>query len=413
MSPLIGAHSVIPARFGRADRLGVASQRLRLACTLFVLVVSLSLAGNTRVNAGRQGDQFQNTVALGITISLGSETVFSNPGLLDAYASLTGRMPAIVNVGSDWEHYPEFNATVMGAIRSRGGMPMWTWLPDNYNLAGYQPGFKLTTIASGAYDDYIRRFAMDAKNWGFPFLLRFAHEMNATWYPWSTGTGNANGNSPSDYIAAWRHVHDIFTSVGASNVLWVWCVNTESPSATPIAQDYPGDAYVDWVAMDGYNFGSTVPNGQWLSLAQVFLPTYQDISRLTSKPLMISELSSAEQGGDKAAWITDGLLSALPSLLPRVRAVLWFDAVDGYDWRVDTSTASLTAFRQVVASPMFQSTFDPFVVDDAPVPAAPQALPTIVVAHGPPPPPARKPVRGSRTARRTFRWGSPRSPIPS
>ena len=231
--------------------------------------------------ARSQSDSAQNGIALGATITPGDETVYSNNGLLDQYASLVGRMPAIVNAGSDWVHFPDFSTTIMNAIVSRGAMPMWTWLPDNYDLAGSQPDFKLTTIASGAYDDYIRRFATEAKNWGQPFLLRFAHEMNAYWYPWGTGAGNPNGNTPLDFVAAWRHVHDIFTEVGATNAIWVWCVNTEFPGSTPIAQDYPGDAYVDWVAIDGYNFGTAVANGTWQSLGQIFAPTYQDLVTLT------------------------------------------------------------------------------------------------------------------------------------
>lgn len=206
---------------------------LRLA-TVLATIGCLLLPWRSSVATARpQSDSAQNGIALGATITPGDETVYSNNGLLDQYASLVGRMPAIVNAGSDWVHFPDFSTTIMNAIVSRGAMPMWTWLPDNYDLAGSQPDYKLTTIASGAYDDYIRRFATEAKNWGQPFLLRFAHEMNAYWYPWGTGAGNPNGNTPLDYVAAWRHVHDIFTAVGATNAIWVWCVNTEFAGSTP------------------------------------------------------------------------------------------------------------------------------------------------------------------------------------
>ncbi len=370
-----------------------------LLTSICLLLLSLGTAV-----AGTARDPSQGGIALGATITLGNQTVFSRAGLLDYYASLVGRMPAVVNVGSDWVHFPDFNSSVMEAIRSRGAVPMWTWLPDNYNLPGNQPAFKLTAIASGAYDDYIRRFAGEAKSWGYPFLLRFAHEMNATWYSWSTGAGNPNGNSPDDYIAAWRHVHDLFTEVGATNALWVWCVNTELPRSTPIAQDYPGDAYVDWVAMDGYNFGTTPPNGSWRSLVEVFGPTYDAIGRLSARPLMISEVASAETGGDKADWITEGLLNALPAAMPRVRAVLWFDAVDGADWRVDSSPASLSAFRQVVASPTFQAQFDPYAPDE---PYTQAAMPPVQVGRSP-----RTLARRPIDRHSSFRWGAPPSPIP-
>ena len=60
---------------------------------------------------------------------------------------------------------------------------------------------------------------------GHPFFLRWGHEMNSDRFPWSE---DANGNRRGEFVQAWRHIHDIFTSVGASNVSWVWCPNVES-----------------------------------------------------------------------------------------------------------------------------------------------------------------------------------------
>ena len=88
-----------------------------------------------------------------------------------------------------------------------------------------------------------RQWATAAKAWGHPFFLRFDHEMNGNWqFPWAE---LLNGNKPGDYVKAWRHVHDMFTSLGATNVSWVWCPNVSGGSTRPMAQLYPGDAYVD------------------------------------------------------------------------------------------------------------------------------------------------------------------------
>ena len=75
-------------------------------------------------------------------------------------------------------------------------------------------------MIAGRYDEYIREFAEEARAWGHPFFLRFNWEMNGDWFPWSEGV---NGNPSGEYVAAWRHVHDIFAAVGATNVTWVWC----------------------------------------------------------------------------------------------------------------------------------------------------------------------------------------------
>ena len=79
-------------------------------------------------------------------------------------------------------------------------------------------------MIAGTHDAYIREFAEDARDWGHPFFLRFNWEMNGNWFPWSEGV---NGNQPGEYVAAWRHVHDIFTEVGATNATWVWCPNVD------------------------------------------------------------------------------------------------------------------------------------------------------------------------------------------
>lgn len=297
-----------------------------------------------------------SSVALGVTLRVDGQYVNNSASLLDTYARQVGSMPAIVNVGSDWATYPNFDPAVMNNIRARGAMPMYSWLPENYDMPNYepQPVYSLANIINGHFDSYIWQFALAAKAWDHPFFLRFAHEMNGNWYPWGTGKGNPDHNTPAQYIAAWRHVHDIFKLAGATNVLWVWCVNTDFPGSTPISQDYPGNAYVDWVALDGFNWGDT-PGHHWESMAQVFGPIYSEVTKLTNKPLMIAETGSAETGGNKASWITKGFFSDLPQKLPLVRAVMWFNEDLLPNIAVNSSTASLVAFRTVVAAPLFQA----------------------------------------------------------
>jgi hypothetical protein len=292
-------------------------------------------------------------IALGVYLQDNGRFVNGDPSLIDAYAGLVGRMPAIVNVGSDWGRNPNFDPAVMDAIRSRGAMPMWSWLPDDYTLGADQPTYTDRAIANGVFDSYILRFATDARNWGHPFYLRFAFEMNGNWFPWSTAPGNANGNSPADYVAMWRHVHDIFARVGAGNVRWVWCPNAEHVGIGKAVPNYPGDAYVDWIGLDGYNWGHGAGH-TWQTLADIFGSTYAELTGITAKPLMIGEMSSAEDGGSKAGWITRGFLSTIPSRFPRIRAVLWYDVLAERDWRVNSSAATLAAFRAVVSAPLYQ-----------------------------------------------------------
>jgi beta-mannanase len=174
--------------------------------------------------------------------------------------------------------------------------------------------------------------------------------MNGHWFPWGLGV---NGNTAADFIAAWRHIVTVFRAEGATNVRWVWSPNEMDSGVPSFQQLYPGDAYVNWVAIDGYNFGSTT-NNVWQSFTQVFSQSYTAMVGLTSKPMMVAETGSVEQGGSKAAWITSALQSELPNHFPRIRALVWFDKdYQGYNWQVDSSSSSLSAFRTAVDSSLY------------------------------------------------------------
>lgn len=239
--------------------------------------------------------------------------------------------------------YCTFPASQMSTVRSHGVIPFFNWEDRATNGAEIDTDAQ---IASGAQDSYITQWAQAAKAWGHPFFLRFDWEMNGNWFPWSPG---ANGNTTSSYVAMWRHVHDIFTKVGATNVSWVWCPNVDpNHIMTPLSALYPGDAYVDWTCVDLYN-GDTP---SWRSFSTLFTTTYQDITGTIApaKPMILGEVASTESGGSKGQWITD-MLNELPTTYPRVHGFVWFDmwmsGPGGHtDWPVESSAASETAFTQ-------------------------------------------------------------------
>jgi hypothetical protein len=68
---------------------------------------------------------------------------------------------------------------------------------------------------------------------------------------------------------------------------------------------------------------------------------------------MIAEVASTELGGDKAAWMTQGLLTDLPARFPRVHMVIWFDENKETDWRVDSSATSLASYRALARAPLY------------------------------------------------------------
>lgn len=237
-----------------------------------------------------------------------------------------------------------FQPAWMNNISNHGSIPMVTWEFWNYTGGVNQPTYSLRTIINGNHDAYIRKWAQDSKAWGKPYYLRPNHEMNGDWYPWSERT---NGNKPGEYVQAWKHMKDIFTSEGVTNVMWVWCPNVNYSGSTPLINLYPGESYVDWTCMDGYNWG--YDNGGWQSFTQIFGSTYQQLTALSSKPIMIGETASAEQGGNKGLWIANAYGSAIDSM-PRIKAINWFNANKERDWRINSTQSSLNAFTQAVTN---------------------------------------------------------------
>lgn len=277
----------------------------------------------------------------------------ADPAVFSQLQNTLGRMPAIVLWYQDWAHgdASRFPTTAMNNAVRVGAMPLLTWEPWDWQGGPNQPAFALRQIANGAYDGYLHQWAHDAAAWNSPFYLRFAHEMNGNWYPWAAGV---NGNTPGDYVAAWRHIVGIFRQEQATNVRWVWSANVEYAGSTPFASVYPGDTWVDWVALDGYNWGTSQPWSGWQSFYDIFNASYRQLVSLTTRPLMISEVACADQGGDKARWINQAFVTDIPGKFPRIAAVVWFNERKEANWPFDSSARSLAAFRNVAASKQYQ-----------------------------------------------------------
>ncbi len=248
-------------------------------------------------------------------------------------------------------HFP-FPTAQMRNVRSYGAIPFLSWSSASLSSDPEQPEFQLGDVIRGNYDAYIREFAHEAAAWGHPFFLRFDWEMNGSWFPWAEG---ANGNKPGEFVAAWRHVHDIFTAAGATNATWTWCPYAGNKhAAAGLRRYYPGARYVDWTCMDGYNWGRAHANTPWMSFDEIFGASYWSIQGFAhSKPMLLGELASNGPAARKAAWIRD-MFKALPRY-PLVRGLVWFDQFDrGIQWPVETAPGTASAFSTGIRNNPFR-----------------------------------------------------------
>ena len=141
--------------------------------------------------------------------------------------------------------------------------------------------------------------------------------------------------------------------MGATNVKWVWSPNVSYSGTVPLEQLYPGEGYVDWVGLDGYNGGTALPWGGWLTFTQVFGSSLTELASVApTKPVMIGETASTEQGGSKPSWITD--FFAQLALRPQIQGFVWFNHEKETDWRIQSSATSTEAFASGVADPRYR-----------------------------------------------------------
>ena len=336
------------------------------------VLLSLSIQGSERVDDSPSGNGSREARVTGdpsrrikVRAPAGTKLFYGmyhpgaadDPDVLAEAIDVGRRVPAIVMWYQAWQSEPLFDVEGAERLVERGIVPMVTWepwnpLPPGERRDSDQPAYRLERILDGAFDDYIERYAASIRDFGHPVMLRFMHEMNGDWYPWG---GLANENSVDQSAAAWRHVHAIFERVGARNVTWVWSPNHNSVpdvEENDLTNYWPGDRYVDWVGVSGFNWGNAVQASVWRGFDEIYQAVYPILADF-GKPIAITEISSTDVGGDKASWIRDAFFAL--AAYPRIDALVWYNNREdsARDWRVTTSPASLQAFRAGVADPQF------------------------------------------------------------
>ncbi len=275
-----------------------------------------------------------------------------------------GKRAAIYNTFATWwgegvapptrEHYsahkgryPHTLAKFAREIWSKGAIPMVTWADWGSTLSGDS----CQDVADGKFEQFFQDAAQELKRWidedpNRRIYIRLCHEMNIEGYRWS--------RNPDSFVRMWRYLWNVFNAKGfaKTNLQWVWCVNNEDYKAAPAERFYPGAAFVDWLGIDGYNWGADSTwadaEGVWRPAARVFdgkrpgaemLGRIRRLARDGSKPIGIQEVgttSSHSRGrtpnvAEKERWVSEFFQWARDNDL---RMVCWFNNDKECDWEV-------------------------------------------------------------------------------
>jgi hypothetical protein len=263
-----------------------------------------------------------------------------NLATLPAISAAAGVKPSVWSIFVKYDS--TFSAADLTAITAKSMTPFVTFDPWSWRSSGaVAPEYTLASIINGTHDAAIRRIAEAIRQSRVARVyLRFAHEMNSWWVPWAE---SVNGNRPGQYVAAWRHVHDVINSIAGSQVAWVWAPNVviNHAGVTPLPELYPGDRFVDYLGLTCYGHSGTAED--------TCGPTLRQLAALSSRPIILAEIGADGRG--QAAWIAS--LPALFSRHPHVTGFVYFDTTpattgaSGHYAFSDTPN-SAAAFRTMV-----------------------------------------------------------------
>ncbi|MBR7839121.1 hypothetical protein KDL01_38015 [Actinospica durhamensis] len=241
-----------------------------------------------------------------------------------------GKTPNMVAYYVPWGQ--SLNQTWVLNLVNDGILPLIQFEPTTPSIAD---------IAAGASDAYATTLAQTIKALNVPIVLSFGHEMNGNWYNWGT-----KGTSAADFVKAWRRIHDIFSKVGATNVIWLWDVNVTYP-VPDIALEplYPGNAYVNWVGLTGYY--NTTPGGR-STFDTLFEPTMEQVRTFTEKPFLIAE-TGVSPSAEKPTEISN-LFTGVQAHSD-VLGFVWFNydksGANETDWMINSDPTSAATFAEL------------------------------------------------------------------
>jgi len=368
-------------------------QRWTKIIGLMSIGFAIALLGWNQIAVARAGFPVpQNGQAyFGVQLDWSSDTV-------DAYAARLGHTPAIVGryvnfpLSSSDDQAVNLEVQTLAAHHEMLMLTLEPW-----------PG--LTAINAANLKSLTKRL----KAWnslGVPVLVRFAHEMNGSWYPWA--------QQPGRYVSTFRQVANAVHQAPSSAMLWspndgggypfaggpyeakpgtadFAALDTNHDGQLTMSDDpftpyYPGDSYVDWVGLSLYHFGSTYPWGanvvpasdkfvgkltgtyQTSYIDETAIPNFYDLfARRHNKPMAISETSalynaSRSDGASnldiKSAWWQQLFDPSLAATYPQLKMIVWFEyqkqeqdtGTALIDWRVTADPTIDAAFKAALPS---------------------------------------------------------------
>jgi hypothetical protein len=195
-------------------------------------------------------------------------------GIYDGKSSPSGIETAASWLGSagSVKYAQDFiDATDFSHISSPWQLPNWKGTPYRMvwgvpMLPCGQPSTQCSTnvsdydeVANGDANGYFKTLAQNLVSAGFGSSdIRLGWEFNADWMGWAicNQDDSALSGSASDFVPAFRNIVTSMRSVSGANFKFIWNPidsSNASCSGASLENFYPGDNYVDVIALDTYD----------------------------------------------------------------------------------------------------------------------------------------------------------------
>ncbi len=279
------------------------------------------------------------------------------PNDLASYEQTVGKTAAWVYFSNNWYRDRKFPLATATWIRGTGSIPyIRLMLRDRPEQNKKNRIFTLNRIIRGYFDRDLRAWADAARDFGSPLLVEYGTEVNGEWFPWNgvwNGGARKNGfgnpkyaDGPERFREAYRHIITVMRRQGATNITWVFHVNNDDwpqKQWNRFENYYPGDSYIDWVAVSAYGAQTPTDDGcdTFREMMDAAYPRL--VAMAPQKPLVVAEFGVAAHNPhcDQAAWAEAALTDLTQARWPRVSGFSWWNEY----WQNDNNPAHDTTMR--------------------------------------------------------------------
>jgi hypothetical protein len=346
-------------RLGTAAILGqLAAVRVALAATTGTLLLTALMSHAQAIDPA--GETTSSTSTSSTSSTARPPLMFGASGstreLVESHERVLGQRLNGLRVYKDWDDTLFSSSQVwardtghtlflsISARRNGGGMVRWS------DIATARPGSRL-------YADMVRQ-AQQIKAFGDKVYIAFNHEpeTNSSWY-----------GTPAQFASAWRKIVSTYRAAGVTNAEYVLTLTAwgfARHDGKNAASYYPGDAYVDHIAADGYNWYRCRDGAKWRELSSI-IEAHRRFGMLhPGKGLMLWEFGSTEDPavpGRKAQWFRNAqALFSQPAYSQYKAVISWEGRLYtrsrnncGFDY--NSSASARDAWKAMGTSPMYSA----------------------------------------------------------